>query len=103
MQKNAAIYIVTNKRNGTLYTGVTSNLPYRIAQHKSRTYDAFSRDNNCTELVFYEEHDNMDAAFAREKQIKSATRREHIELIEAHNPDWQDLYQSIFHLASNKR
>ena len=94
--KQPAIYIVTNKRNGTLYTGVTSNLPQRIAQHKEGSIDGFSKEHGCNLLVFYEAHETMESAIIREKQIKSGSRKKKLALIEDMNPDWKDLYTDLF-------
>jgi putative endonuclease len=94
--KNPAIYIIANKRNGTLYTGVTSNLPQRIAQHKEGSIDGFSKKHSCNLLVFYEPHETMESAITREKQIKSGFRKKKLALIETMNPDWKDLYPDLF-------
>ena len=93
--KSPTIYITTNKRHGTLYTGVTSNLPKRIHEHKSGSISGFAAKYGCTMLVYYEAHENMEAAILREKQIKAGSRKKKIELIEGFNPDWTDLYESI--------
>lgn len=95
MSKQPAIYIIANKRNGTLYTGVTSNLIKRIAQHKSKTLEGFSSKYNCSLLVYYEVFDDLENAILREKQIKSWSRKKKLALIENANPDWIDLYIDI--------
>ncbi|EMR12678.1 Excinuclease ABC, C subunit-like protein [Methylophaga lonarensis MPL] len=95
MQKLPCVYILTNRRNGTLYTGVTSNLPHRIWQHKNSVIDGFSKRYATHQLVFYETHESMESAILREKQIKSGSRKRKLELIEAFNPRWEDLYNSI--------
>lgn len=100
MQK-PAIYIVTNQRNGTLYIGVTSNLSYRIAQHKAGTHDAYSRDHHCVTIVYYEIFDTMDEAIHREQAIKAISRRDQVALIEESNPEWGDLYMKL--LMSEKK
>lgn len=92
--KQPAIYITANKKNGTLYTGVTSNLPKRIYEHKNAT-DGFTAKYDCKLLVYYEIFDEMTDAIAREKQIKGGSRKKKITLIESMNPDWQDLYDDI--------
>ena len=69
--KTIAVYILTNKRDGVLYTGVTSNLMKRIFEHKQQTVEGFTKKYNCTQLVFYELHDFIDTAIEREKKIKS--------------------------------
>lgn len=93
--KQPAIYILTNKRNGTLYTGVTSDLVKRIAEHKNKTYKGFTAKYDCNQLVYYELFDGMENAINREKQIKAGSRRKKLVLIEQKNPEWQDLYEEI--------
>jgi putative endonuclease len=93
--KQPAIYITTNKHNGVLYTGVTSNLPQRIVQHKNKAINGFSSKYNCTMLVYYEVFDDIENAILREKQIKAGSRKKKIELIENLNPTWKDLYLNI--------
>ncbi|MGN6271286.1 MAG: GIY-YIG nuclease family protein [Sphingomonas sp.] len=92
-----AIYMMTNKRNGTLYTGVTSNLPQRAWQHRTGAVDGFTRRYGCKLLIWYEMASTMESAIAREKQIKAGSRAKKIVLIETLNPDWNDLYESIAH------
>ncbi len=86
-----AIYIMTNKKNGTLYVGVTSNLPKRIDEHKSGLGGQFTSRYQLHTLVYAEHADTMEIAIAREKQLKSGSRKKKIALIEASNPTWQDL------------
>ncbi len=93
--KEPAIYIVTNKRNGTLYVGVTSHLIKRIYEHKEGLIDGFTKKYNCKLLVFYELHNTMEAAISREKSLKDGSRKRKLKLIEKMNPDWQDLYENI--------
>jgi putative endonuclease len=93
--KIPAIYIVSNKKHGTLYTGITSNLPERIYQHKNKVTGGFTAQYNCTTLVYYEVFDDMENAILREKQIKGGSRKKKIALIEKDNPDWNDLYKDI--------
>ena len=93
--KQSAIYILTNKRNGTLYTGVTNNLVRRIHEHKSGIIEGFARKYGCNKLVYYEIHESMDSAISREKQIKAGSRKKKIALIENMNPNWNDLYDNI--------
>ena len=93
--KNPAVYILANKRNGTLYTGVTSDLIQRIYQHKEKTADGFSKKYGCANLVYFEMHETMESAISREKQIKAGSRIKKLRLIENLNPDWQDLYEEI--------
>jgi putative endonuclease len=75
MKKQPAIYILTNRRNGTLYVGVTSDLRARIYQHKNAHVHGFSSHYNCKILVYYELHENMINAIEREKQIKGGSRK----------------------------
>ena len=91
VEKRPAIYIMTNKRNGTLYTGVTSDLVKRIYQHKNTVTPSFTHRYDCKLLVYYEIHEDMLGAIAREKQIKGGSRKKKIALIEAVNPKWCDL------------
>jgi predicted GIY-YIG superfamily endonuclease len=93
--KQPAVYIMANKRNGTLYTGVTSDLLQRVHQHRKRLMPGFSSRYGCTALVWYERHDEMPAAIAREKQIKAGSRRKKLALIEGMNPGWRDLYDGL--------
>lgn len=93
--KRPAVYIIASKRNGTLYTGVTSDLVARVHQHKNGITPGFASDYRCRSLVYFEMHEDMRAAIAREKQIKAGSRRKKLALIEGMNPDWQDLYEQI--------
>jgi len=89
------IYIMANKQNDTLYTGVTSNLPRRVYEHKCNIIHGFTEQYNCKWLVYYESYENMIDAIAREKQIKAGSRKKKLAMIEHMNPDWRDLYQDI--------
>ena len=93
--KQPAVYIVANKRNGTLYTGVTSNLAQRAWLHREGQVRGFTSRYGCKMLVWYELHDDMLSAIARERQIKGCSRRKKLALIEALNPAWDDLYQHL--------
>ena len=95
MHRQPAIYILTNKRNGTLYTGVSSNLVKRIWQHKNKVTTGFSAKYRLTRLVYFEVFDDMYEAISREKQIKGGSRHRKLELIEDFNPHWKDLYEDI--------
>ena len=95
MERQPAIYILSNRPDGTLYVGVTSNLPKRIWQHKSKAVNGFSAKYNLDRLVYYELALDMDAAIAREKQLKEGSRRTKVALIESMNPAWIDLYKRI--------
>ena len=93
--KEPAVYIMASKRNGTLYTGVTSDLVQRIYQHKEGLSKGFTAKYNCKMLVFYELHESIVSAIEREKQIKAGSRKKKLQLIENFNPEWQDLYNDI--------
>jgi predicted GIY-YIG superfamily endonuclease len=93
--KQPCVYIVANRRNGTPYTGVTSNLPRRAFEHREGLVQGFSAKYGCKILVWYELHATMIDAIAREKQIKAGSRAKKLALIEALNPDWSDLYDTL--------
>ena len=93
-QRLPATYITANRRNGTLYTGVTANLVQRIWQHR-QGLRGFSARYDCTLLVWFEMHATMASAIAREKQIKAGSRTKKLTLIEAENPRWIDLWPTI--------
>jgi putative endonuclease len=93
--KQPAVYMVANRRNGTLYTGVTSNLPQRIWQHRTGVVGGFTKRYGCKTLVWYELHSTMNNAITREKQIKGGSRKKKLALIEENNPTWRDLYGDI--------
>lgn len=92
----AAVYIVTNAPNGTLYVGVTTDLIRRVAQHRSGEVDGFSKRYNLRRLVYYEAHQDINAAIQREKRMKNWNRAWKVRLIVKDNPDWADLYDSLF-------
>jgi putative endonuclease len=101
--KRFFVYIMTNgPKPAVLYAGVTGNLPHRVWQHKKKLFEGFTSRYNLTSLVYYEEFVYPDAAIAREKEIKSWSRRKKIRLIEGMNPrwddlarDWQDVYKPV--------
>ena len=95
MEKKGYIYILFNKRNGTLYTGVTSNLVRRIYEHQNKLIEGFTKKYGVDKLGYYEVYDNIAQAILREKQIKAGSRQNKLKLIESLNPDWQDLYEQI--------
>lgn len=94
-EKLFCVYIMTNASNNVLYTGVTSNLPKRVYEHKERLVDGFTKKYNVDKLVYYEVSPSAEGAISREKQIKAGSRGKKITLIEKQNPGWQDLYSSI--------
>jgi putative endonuclease len=89
------VYILSSKRNGTLYTGVTSDLVKRIYKHKNDLADGFTKKYKIHDLVWYELHPTAESAIMREKQIKVWQRAWKLKLIEDSNPEWNDLYASI--------
>jgi putative endonuclease len=89
------VYILASKPYGTLYVGVTSNLPQRIWQHKEGLIEGFTKKYDVKRLVWYEQWDLMSDAIGREKRIKEWQRDWKINLIERENPEWMDLYRSI--------
>ncbi len=93
--KKPAVYIMANKRNGTLYTGITSDIIKRAYEHKNYLANGFTRRYHCHMLVFYELYETMYDAISREKQIKAGSRKKKLALIEKANPDWGDLYSTI--------
>ena len=93
--KQPAVYILASNKNGTLYVGVTSDLVKRIWEHKNDLVKGFTKQYKIHDLVWYELHDNMDAAIEREKNMKEWKRAWKVKLIEESNPKWNDLYDSI--------
>jgi len=89
------VYIMTNKRNGTLYTGVTNNLTRRVYEHKHKLVEGFTSKYGLSRLVYYEVFDDIRLAIAREKQIKGWLRARKSALIEAKNPEWNDLAEYV--------
>ena len=96
LDKNYYVYILASKKNGTLYTGVTNNLPRRIFEHKNNIDpESFTNRYNVKMLVYYEHTNDVNSAIAREKQIKAGSRNDKISLIERFNSEWTDLYDDI--------
>jgi putative endonuclease len=93
--KQSYVYILSSKRNGTLYVGVTSDLIKRIHEHKQDLIDGFTKKYRVHMLVYYEVHNEILEAIKREKQIKKWSRQWKLRLIEQMNPDWRDLYNEI--------
>jgi len=93
--KQSYVYILFNKRNGTLYTGVTSNLIKRVYEHKDKLTEGFTSKYGVDKLGYYEVYADIRLAIEREKQIKGGSRKKKLELIETMNPEWNDLYESI--------
>jgi len=95
MNNQYYVYILTNQRNTVLYAGVTSDLEKRIYEHKSKLIEGFTKKYNVNKLVYYEIFEIIDEAIKREKQIKAATRKKKIKLIENTNPGWNDLAEKL--------
>jgi predicted GIY-YIG superfamily endonuclease len=93
--REPAVYIMANRRNGALYTGVTSSLARRVHEHKEGLTKGFTTRYGCRMLVWYEAYPTMIDAIAREKQIKGGSRSDKLKLIEALNPLWRDLYPDL--------
>ena len=93
--KQPCVYIMASRRNGTLYTGVTSNLPKRAFEHREGLVAGFSKKYGCKLLVWYELHSSMIEAITHEKQIKAGSRVKKLALIESLNPNWKDLYGDL--------
>ena len=95
MSMNYYTYIITNKHNTVLYTGITSNLVARIFHHKNKSVSSFSSRYNLDKLVYFEVYEDINQAIVREKQIKGGCRKKKIELINKFNHEWIDLYSSV--------
>jgi putative endonuclease len=95
MQKQFAVYILASARNGTLYIGVTSNLPKRVWEHREGVVDGFSKEYGVKTLVWYELHDSAESAITREKRMKKWNRLWKLKLVEEKNPEWRDLFADI--------
>ncbi|WP_424947408.1 GIY-YIG nuclease family protein [Candidatus Spongiihabitans sp.] len=94
-EKHPYVYIMASRRNGTLYVGVTSDLPARVWQHKNNSSEGFTKKHQVHKLVYFEEHGEMLLAIEREKRMKKWHRKTKLALIEKHNPEWMDLYEDI--------
>lgn len=94
--KNYYVYILANKRNGTLYIGVTNNLEKRVAEHKAKIVEGFTKKYDVSLLVYFEESSDVNSAIAREKQLKKWNRDWKIRMIEKFNPNWDDLSKDWF-------
>ena len=93
--KQYYVYILFNKKNGTLYVGVTNDLAKRVWQHKNKIIEGYTQRYGVDKLAYYEVCENINSAIAREKQLKGGNRKAKLELIEQNNPEWQDLYYEI--------
>lgn len=95
MNKQYFIYIMTNKNNTVIYTGVTNNLRRRVFEHKEKLTSGFTKKYNINKLIYYEIFDNVNNSITREKQIKGGSRQKKIDLITDMNPEWKDLYYEL--------
>ena len=95
MDKQYCVYIMSNKWNTVVYTGITSNLQKRVSEHKEKAVDGFTRKYNVSKLVYYEVYGDPETAITREKQIKSWSRQKKNDLIESANEVWRDLSDEI--------
>ena len=93
--KNYYVYIMTNKHNTVLYTGVTNDLARRVSEHRQKLLPGFTSRYNVMKLVYYEAFEDVNAAIAREKQIKSGSREKKCELVNQANSEWRDLYEEL--------
>ena len=89
------VYIMASIRNGTLYVGVTNNLARRVHEHRIGSADGFTKKYAVKRLVWYETHNDIEAAISREKTIKRWPRKYKLNVIEQKNPDWDDLYETL--------
>jgi putative endonuclease len=90
-----AVYMMASRKNGTIYTGVTSYLTKRVYEHRTHAVDGFTKKYGVTKLVYYELHESMETAIHRESRLKKYTRLQKMKLIEATNPNWDDLWDEI--------
>ena len=95
MPRDFFVYMLASRRNGTLYVGMTNHLARRIFEHKTGAVPGFTREHKVTRLVWYEQAPSIDMAKRRERSLKRWRRRWKLELIEALNPDWRDLYEDL--------
>ena len=95
MTEQYYIYLMTNKHNTVLYTGVTNDLIQRIYEHKEKSIAGFTKKYNVNKLVYYEIFVDVNSAITREKQIKAGSRQKKIDLINSMNPQWRDLYDGL--------
>ncbi|KUJ84956.1 GIY-YIG nuclease [Microbulbifer flavimaris] len=95
MKRQPTVYILASKGNGTLYTGVTSDLVKRVWQHREELAEGFTKKYSVKTLVWFEQHSTMETAITSEKLIKNWKRAWKIRLIKESNPEWRDLYQEI--------
>lgn len=95
MEKGGFVYIMASRTNGTLYIGVTSDLPKRAWEHREEIIEGFTKKYGCKMLVWFERHDDIEEAIKREKQMKEWKRAWKLRAIEEKNPDWDDLFETV--------
>jgi putative endonuclease len=95
VEKQYYVYIITNKNNTVLYTGITNDLKRRVYEHKEKLIDGFTKKYNIAKLVYYEICRDVESAIFREKQVKAGSRAKKIELINSMNREWKDLYYDL--------
>jgi len=95
MNKQYYVYIITNKNNRVLYTGITNDLKRRVYEHKEKLISGFSKKYNVSKLVYYEIFEDPENAILREKKIKAGSRQKKIDLINTMNKEWDDLYEGL--------
>ncbi len=95
LTKTYYVYIMSNRSNSVIYTGVTNNLPRRVDEHKNKSIKGFTSNYNVNKLVYFEEYQDVESAVAREKQIKAGSRARKLVLINVANPEWKDLFAEI--------
>jgi len=100
MSKQYYVYIMTNKRNTVLYTGVTNELRKRVYEHKEKLVDGFTKKYNIIKLVYYEIFQDPENAIMREKHLKAGSRQKKIDLINQLNKEWRDLYEQLWGIAT---
>jgi putative endonuclease len=96
METGGFVYIMASRRNGTIYIGVTSDLPKRVWEHREGIADGFTKKYGCRMLVWFERFDDIEEAIRREKQMKEWKRLWKLRVIETMNRNWDDLYESLF-------
>jgi len=95
MSKQFYVYIMTNKNNRVLYTGITNDLKRRVYEHREKLVDGFTKKYNVSKLIYYEIFEDPENAILREKKIKAGSRQKKIDLINGTNREWNDLYEEI--------
>lgn len=95
MEHQYYVYLLTNKNNTVIYTGVTNGLKRRVYEHKEKLIDGFTKKYNVNKLVYFESTNDVNSAIQREKQIKAGSRQKKIDLINSVNKNWKDLYDEI--------